>query len=85
MAHGSVVIKENYGEDKKTLVAVTVMYRVKGYNADAGDWYWVKYNADGTVANAPPDKGGMRLSGRVKGCIDCHSGAGGGDFAFIND
>jgi len=85
LPHGSIVIKENYGEDKKALMAITVMYRVKGYNAEGGDWYWIKYNANGTVATAPPDKGGMQLSGKVKGCISCHGGAEGEDFAFVND
>lgn len=42
----SFIIKENYRPDK-TLAAVTVMYRVKGYDADAGDWFWAKYAADG--------------------------------------
>jgi len=81
----SIVVKENYAGDGTTLAAITVMYRSKGYNSDAGDWYWVKYNPDGTVASTPPDKGSMRLSGRPKGCIECHNSAEGGDFAFFND
>lgn len=85
LPHGSILIKENYGPDQKTLMAVTVMYRSQGYNPDGGDWYWVKYNPDGTIANAPPDKGSMPLKGKVQGCIMCHSGADGQDFAFFND
>lgn len=82
---GSIIIKENYEADGKTLAAITVMYRTKGYNQAAGDWYWVKYNPDGTVATAPPEKGSARLSGKPKGCIECHGGAEGDDFAFFND
>jgi len=83
---GSIVVKENYGPEKKQLMAVTVMYRSKGYNPDAGDWYWVKYNADGTVAKAPPEMQSMPLAGKPMGCIKCHGeGAAGGDFAFLND
>ena len=82
---GSILIKENYGKDKKTLMAVTIMYRSKGYDPEHGDWYWVKYMPDGTVAKAPLEKGSMRLAGKVKGCIMCHSGADGKDFAFLND
>jgi len=82
---GSVIVKENYGDDKKTLMAITVMYRAKGYNAEGGNWYWVKYNPDGTVAKAPPAKGGMTLAGKVKGCISCHGDADGDDFSFFND
>jgi len=25
----------------------TVMYKVEGYNPDAGDWFWVKYSPQG--------------------------------------
>ena len=85
LPHDSILIKENYGQDKKTLMAITVMYRAKGYNPEAGDWYWVKYNPNGTVAKAPPEKGSMPLQGKLKGCIKCHGGADGKDFAFVND
>jgi len=81
----SIVIKENYGRDRATLMAVTVMYRSQGYDPEHNDWYWVKYNPDGSVAKAPPEMGSMPLRGQVKGCIKCHADADGGDFAFIND
>lgn len=77
---GSVVVKENYGPDGKTLMATTVMYKANGIRSDDG-WYWIKYNPNGSVAV----KGDMRLAGTVKGCIECHSGADGGDYAFFND
>ena len=81
---GSIVIKENYSPEQ-ALAAITVMYKTAGYNAESGDWYWVKYNPDGTVASKSTDSGSVRLAGRVKGCIDCHSDADGGDFVFFND
>ncbi len=82
---GSIIVKENYGPDKKKLMAVTVMYRAKGYNPKGGDWYWMKYMPNGSVAEMATPKGRMKLSGKVKGCIECHSGSGDGDFAFYND
>ena len=86
LPNGSIIIKENYGPDKKTLMAVTVMYRSKGYNPQAGDWYWAKYNPDGTIAKMPPEKGSMKIAGKAKGCIMCHGEtAEGNDFAFFND
>ena len=86
LPNGSIIIKENYGPDKKTLMAVTVMYRTKGYNPEAGDWYWAKYNPDGTIAKMPPAKGSMKIAGKAKGCIMCHGeSAEGKDFAFFND
>ena len=81
---GSIIIKENYSENE-SLQAITVMYKNAGYNPGSGDWYWVKYNPDGSVPLSPPEAGSMKLAGRVKGCIECHNGAGGGDFAFFND
>lgn len=74
MEDGSIIAKENYTADKK-FVALTVMYKIKGYNPAAGDWFWAKYNPDGTVA----------ASGRVKGCIDCHSKKKDNDYIFTGE
>lgn len=68
---GSFIVKENYMPDKK-LGAVTVMYRVKGYNADAGDWFWAKYKADGSIEK----------EGKVAGCIGCHASVISNDWVF---
>jgi len=62
MPDGAIIVKENYGEDKKTLMAITPMYKVNGYNPEAGDWFWVKYEPNGKALK----------EGKVKGCIDCH-------------
>jgi len=91
LPHGSILVKENYGKDKKTLMAVTVMYRTKGYDSKHNDWYWVKYMPDGSVAKVPsmpkfPKKmWGKSIAGRFPSCIMCHGGADGKDFAFVND
>ncbi|MGD9858110.1 MAG: cytochrome P460 family protein [Planctomycetaceae bacterium] len=77
---GSILIKENYGPDREALMAVTVMYRSQGYDAEHQDWYWVKYEPNGQVSEMQ----GMRVAGQVGMCIECHSGAG-GDFVFAND
>lgn len=66
----SIVVKENYSQQKE-LAAHTVMYKVNGYNSSAGDWFWMKVNPDGTITD----------SGKVQGCIDCHSKAKSG-YAF---
>jgi hypothetical protein len=78
---GSIVIKENYGTDRKTLMAITVMYRSQGFDPQHGDWYWVKYEPGGRVARM----NGMPVAGKVTMCADCHSGTQGGDFVFAND
>ncbi len=78
---GSILVKENYGPDGATLMAITVMYRSPGYNPDHGDWYWAKYDPNGR----PSQMNGMSIAGKVGMCIDCHSGAAGDDYAFAND
>lgn len=73
---------------KKHLAAVTVMVqREAGYDSDNNDWFWVKYNPDGSIAQN--DKK-MSLAGRVAkgmdmGCIACHKGAKDNDYLFFND
>jgi len=94
-----VIIKDNFGGEGATLetvskspakylAAVTVMLqREAGYDADNNDWFWVKYNVDGTLDKSPQ---GMALAGRVAkgldtGCIACHSKAKDTDYLFTND
>jgi hypothetical protein len=71
MPSGAILVKTNYATDKKTLVSITPMYKVKGYNPEAGDWFWAKYGPDGTVAAA----------GKVDSCINCHKH--GTNFQFL--
>ena len=85
--YGSIIVKENYMKENGPLMAVTVMQKIRGYDKDDADWFWVKYSAKGDVMTNPK---GMKLAGRVakgmpQGCIACHSNAGGGDFLFVND
>lgn len=61
MPLGSVIVKENYQPDS-TLASVTVMYKARQYDAEHGNWFWMKRMADG----------GVPASGRVDSCIDCH-------------
>jgi hypothetical protein len=61
MPPGAIIIKENF-TNKKTLAVLTPMYKVKGYNPEAGDWYWTKIAANGEVLG----------EGKLKGCIRCH-------------
>lgn len=66
---GGMVVKENYMPDS-TLAAVTVMYKVEGFNPDHNDWWFLKRSADGTVD----------ASHRVEGCQNCHGGARDNDY-----
>ncbi|MFO7894442.1 MAG: cytochrome P460 family protein [Longimicrobiales bacterium] len=62
LPNGSIVVKENYMPDS-TLAAITVMYSAEGYDAEHNDYFWAKYEADGTVEDA----------GRVESCTNCHT------------
>lgn len=71
MADGSMIVTENYSDDKKFL-ALFVMYKIKGYNPDGGDWFWAQYAPSGTV----------KVSGNVKACIECHAARKDNDYIF---
>jgi hypothetical protein len=82
---GSIIVLEDYSEDRKSRTGINIMYRVKGYDPRNGDWYWMKYLPNGVLARTPPGEGNAPIAGRAMGCIDCHRRAGAGDFVFSND
>lgn len=61
MSHESVIVQENYGSDNR-LSFLMVMYKVPGYNPDAGNWFWARYLPDGKAEE----------SGKIGTCIECH-------------
>jgi len=96
---GGLIVKRNYGPEDvevdqiiadpgKHLGAVTVMFkREDGFDADNQNWFWAKFLPDGSLDKNPK---GVSLAGKVakgadKGCIACHSGAGGDDYVWTTD
>jgi hypothetical protein len=95
-----VIVKKNFGKTKQEtrqqiaddpdqfMTSITVMFkREAGYDSDNKNWFWAKYNPDGTLQKNPK---GMQLAGRVakgkdKGCIACHTAAPGADYVYIHD
>ncbi len=74
LSKGSILIKENYMPDK-TLAAITVMDKT---GAGKDDWFWVKYNPDGTIATMEMEKDGRKTTMAVAGgqqtmCAMCHA------------
>ena len=71
MPEGTIIVKDNYMGDSVDspggLGAVTVMYKVTGYNPDGNDWFWAKYKPDG----------GVDAAGKPAGCVGCHLGISG--------
>ena len=95
-----VIVKKNFGKrdvttleqvadnPEKYMTSITVMFkREKGYDTENKDWFWAKFQPDGTLMK---NKKGMSLAGRVakgsdKACIACHSAAPGDDYVYIHD
>jgi len=71
MVNGSIIVTENYDTQGK-LKDIFVMYKIKGYNPSAGDWFWAQYSPEGKTIT----------SGRVKACIKCHSSKKDNDYIF---
>jgi hypothetical protein len=78
MPAGATIVKENYTPDS-TLAAVTVMYKVEGYNPEHNDWFFAKYLPSGELDTGP---NGAPLEGRVAGCQGCHGGQKDNDYLF---
>jgi hypothetical protein len=69
---GTIIVKENYMPDK-TLGAITVMYNLVGFDPEHGNWFWVKYDSDGTPMKMENEGKTMTLAGKVTSCIGCHT------------
>ena len=93
-----IVAKRSYRGESATLESVaknrsaylddyTIMFkREDGYDEENQNWFWAKYNPDGSIDTTP---NGVKLAGRIakdksKGCIACHKKAKGDDYLFIN-
>lgn len=74
LQYGAIQVKENYSKAEE-LKAITVMYKVKDYNPEDGDWFWAKYSPSGEVQKA----------GKPKGCIACHSTRVANDFVLVHE
>jgi hypothetical protein len=71
--YGAMEVKEAYDAQGR-LVSVAVMYKVKGYNPGAGDWFWALYTPEGKPKRA----------GKPRGCISCHGAAAGNDYVTVH-
>jgi hypothetical protein len=85
LSHGSIIVREEFSQDGKQLLALNVMYRVKDYDPKNHDWYWLKYLPNGAIARTPAQEGNKPVAGRVASCIACHAKAQGNDHVFAND
>lgn len=78
---GSILVREDY-DDKGKRKSISVMYRVKDYDKERGNWYWLQYKETGSIVRG---EGNKAMAGKVTSCIECHTKANGMDFTFSND
>ncbi|MCL7476231.1 MAG: cytochrome P460 family protein [Methanosarcinales archaeon] len=71
MSAGSIIVKNNY-DDNKELVAITAMYKADGFDPEHNDWFWVKYSPDGTIES----------EGMIAECNECHGMKRSNDYIF---
>jgi hypothetical protein len=70
---GAIISQDNYSKNKK-LKFISVMYKVKGYNPQGGDWFWAQYKPDGRI----------EVEGKVDECIKCHIAQKGNDYVYTS-
>lgn len=68
---GSMVVKQAYQDG--ALMAITTMYKVKGFAPGTNDWFWLMNAPDGTVM----------AEGSVDMCIGCHTAAKSSDYLYL--
>jgi hypothetical protein len=72
---GSIIVKENVGTSPDvTETALTVMWKVQGFDPENNDWFWANMSLEGQIM----------AEGRVQSCAACHGGARGNDFVFVH-
>jgi len=72
---GSIIVKKNIGTDPLvTEAALTIMWKVAGFDPDNNDWFWANITTDGQIA----------AEGKVASCVGCHGGARANDFVFVH-
>lgn len=70
---GAVLTKDIFEDADGTMARnVFAMQKIDGYDPDNGDWFWVRYDLDGSAVAA----------GAVGGCYGCHED--GTDHSFVD-
>lgn len=78
------------------LNSISVMFRREpGYDPENQNWFWAQYRPDGRLFSMHRMGMSIAMAGRLmkgatpqdknRGCIYCHSSAGGGDYIFYPD
>lgn len=81
MRDGAIVVKENYNAEKD-LQAITVMFKLAGFDKEHNNWFWVKYNPAGKVDTMEEDGKEIELAGTPELCVSCHKNQVLNDYLF---
>ena len=72
---GAIIVKENIGASEGDKAeALTVMWKVSGFDPNNNDWFWANISSSGEV----------NAEGQVVGCMSCHGGAQANDYVFMH-
>jgi len=72
---GSIIVKENVGTSPQvTEAALTVMWKVAGFDPPNNDWFWANVTPNGEIV----------AEGKVQSCTVCHGGVRDNDFVFVH-
>ena len=73
---GSIIVKENVGTSPDvTEAALTVMWKIQGFDPANNDWFWANMTPEGEIV----------AEGKVQGCTACHGGSRANDFVFVHE
>ncbi len=73
---GSIIVKENVGTSPDvTEAALTVMWKVQGFDPANNDWFWANMTPEGQIV----------AEGKVQACAACPGGARENDYVFVHD
>jgi hypothetical protein len=70
---GSIIVKENMDAGQE-VTGYTVMAKVDGFSEESDDWFWARYDLDGSA----------RAAGAVQSCIVCHGGVADNDYVIVH-
>ena len=71
--NGGIVVKEAYDTDRE-LSTIAVMVKVKDYDPENGDWFYLDLDAEGKIL----------FSGKEPICIKCHKAYKNNDYLIVH-
>lgn len=92
---GTIVAKNTFhrgidgNASDQLYVSFAMVKREAGYYTEGGDWEYIMMPNDGSTDYTTHPNGMLPVAdtdrrGKLSSCASCHSGAGGGDYLFVN-